>query len=113
MPAWFEGGQTPLTMRLPKLRGFKRYYKLVERYQVVNLDQINEKFGEGETVSPETLKKSGLIKKLDLPVKILARGEGLAKKLVFEGIAKFSQKAKKLIEDAGGTIVAKEEAKAE
>jgi large subunit ribosomal protein L15 len=42
MPAWFEGGQTPLTQRLPKLRGFKRFYKLVKTYTVVNLGKLQE-----------------------------------------------------------------------
>ncbi len=101
-PVWFEGGQTPLYRRIPK-RGFKNPFS--KAYDIVNLYQIDAKFSEGETVSPETLKARGLIKgKLEGKlIKILAKGN-LTKPLVFKGIDAFSKKAKEIIEKAGGRI---------
>jgi len=101
-PVWFEGGQTPLYRRIPK-RGFNNPFS--KTYDVVNLHQIDAKFSEGETVSPETLKERGLIKgKLEGKlIKILAKGN-LTKPLVFKGIHAFSKKAKELIERVGGRI---------
>ena len=96
----FEGGQMPLYRRLPK-RGFKNPFKIV--YQVVNLGKINERFGENDVVNKETLKEKGLIRKVDLPVKILAKGE-LTKPLRFEGIEAASKKAIEIIEKSGGAI---------
>ena len=86
MPAWFEGGQTPLTQRLPKLRGFKRFYKLVKTYTVVNLGKLQEdwRIEDGMKITKEVLKELGYIKKIDEPVKILAKGE-FSKRLNFEG----------------------------
>jgi len=106
MPAWFEGGQTPLSMRLPKLRGFKRYYKLVKRYQIVNLGdlQAKEAIEEGQEITKEVLKQVGLIKKADELVKILGDGKEFKKKLIFVGIDAFSKSAQKAIEKAWGEI---------
>jgi len=107
MPAWFEGGQTPLSMRLPKLRGFKRYYKLIKTYQVVNLQKLqqDDNIKDGDEINKEILQKLNYIKKVDTPVKVLAKGgEGFGKKLVFVGIDKFSSNAKELIQKAGGEI---------
>jgi large subunit ribosomal protein L15 len=75
MPAWFEGGQTPLTQRLPKLRGFKRFYKLVKRYTPVNLGKLQEddRVQEGMTINKEVLVNLGYIKKPTELVKILAK----------------------------------------
>ncbi len=101
MPAWFEWGQTPLTQRLPKLRGFKRFYKLVKRYTPVNLWKLQEdkRVEEWMTINKEVLKQLGYIKKTNELVKILAKWE-FSKKLVFENIDAFSEKAKLLIEKA-------------
>ena len=105
MPAWFEGWQTPLTQRLPKLRGFKRFYKLVKTYSIVNLWRLNEdnRIKDGDTITKELLVKFNYIKSEKEPVKVLAKWE-LTKKLNFEWIEAFSSKAKQLIEKAWGQI---------
>jgi len=102
-PIWFEWGQTPLTRRIPKLKGFKRYYKLVTNYQVVNVEDLNQ-FRAGTTITKEKLAEAGLIRKATKPVKILGNGE-LEKKFKFEGIEAFSASAKEKIEKAGGEIL--------
>lgn len=94
----FEGGQMPLYRRVPK-RGFQNPFKRV--YEIVNLRQIDKYFNENETVTPETLRKKGLVKG-NLPVKILGDGE-LTKKLNFEA-HKFSKNAEEKIKKIGGTI---------
>ncbi|PNL18467.1 50S ribosomal protein L15 [Micrococcus sp. FDAARGOS_333] len=68
----FEGGQLPLQMRLPKLRGFKNPFRT--EYQVVNLDKLNTAFPEGGEVSVEALVEKGLVRK-NHPVKVLGSGE--------------------------------------
>ena len=68
----FEGGQLPLQMRLPKLRGFKNPFRT--EYQVVNLDKLNTAFPEGGEVSVDALVAKGLVRK-DQPVKVLGTGE--------------------------------------
>ena len=68
----FEGGQLPLQMRLPKLRGFKNPFRT--EYQVVNLDKLNTAFPEGGEVSVEALVEKGLVRK-NQPVKVLGTGE--------------------------------------
>ncbi len=102
-PIWFEWGQTPLTRRIPKLKGFKRYYKLVTNYQVVNVEDLNQ-FRAGTTITKEKLAEAGLIRKATKPVKILGNWE-LEKKFKFEGIEAFSASAKEKIEKAGGEIL--------
>lgn len=99
---WFEGGQTPIYRRLPK-RGFNNPFSI--RYQEVNLSKINEKFNDGEVVNKQELYERKLIRSLRKPVKILAKGN-LSKKLVFEGIDKFSKKAIELINLSGSEIKA-------
>lgn len=93
---WFEGGQTPLHRRVPK-RGFTNIFKKV--YQVVNVGDLNRCEGE-ETVTPEVLREKGLIKKLNLPVKILGDGE-LNVPLTVRAHA-FSESARSKIEAVGG-----------
>lgn len=92
----FEGGQTPLFMRLPK-RGFTNFNKL--EYAIVNLDQLNT-FEAGTVVCPKALKESGLIKKELDGVKVLGNG-AIEKKLTVQA-AKFSKSAVAAIEAAGG-----------
>src|SRR5919202_3464674 len=70
--AGFEGGQTPLHMRLPKLSGFKNRNKVV--FQVVNLDRIAALFPQGGTVTPEQLADAGAVRR-GQPVKVLGTGE--------------------------------------
>jgi large subunit ribosomal protein L15 len=66
----FEGGQLPLTQRIPKLKGFKNPFRV--EYNVINLDTLQE--FEGDVVTPETLRARGLVHKHGL-VKVLGRGE--------------------------------------
>ena len=96
---WFEGGQTPLHRRLPK-RGFKNINKKV--YAIVNVKTLEEKFEEGEVVTPESLLEKGIIKKINDGVKILGNGE-LTKPLTVKAHA-FSKSAKEKIEKVGGKV---------
>jgi large subunit ribosomal protein L15 len=93
----FEGGQTPLAMRLPKLKGFKNPNK--EEYAIVNLATL-EVFEAGSEVTPEALRQRGLIRHRGR-VKVLAEGE-LDRALTVKAHA-FSAAAKAKIEGAGGT----------
>jgi len=88
----FEGGQTPLLRRAPKLKGFKNRNRV--EFLPINLDLLDEKFADGEIVSPETLVEKGILKNTKKPVKILGRGK-LTKKLSFEGV-KMSATVEKL-----------------
>src|SRR5688572_15500504 len=72
VPAAFEGGQMPLHMRLPKLKGFKNPFKV--EFQVVNLDRISELFPDGGTVKVEDLAARGAVR-AGRPVKVLGNGE--------------------------------------
>jgi large subunit ribosomal protein L15 len=93
----FEGGQLPLTQRIPKLKGFKNPFRV--EYNVVNLEVLDTV--AGDEVSPETLRAAGLVHKRGL-VKILGRGE-LHKALRVEAQA-FSASAEAAITAAGGTV---------
>jgi large subunit ribosomal protein L15 len=94
----FEGGQTPLAMRLPKLRGFTNPNK--EAFAVVNLAAFVD-FGAGDEITPEALRAKGLIRHKGR-VKVLAEGE-LDRALTVKAHA-FSAAAKEKIEKAGGTV---------
>jgi large subunit ribosomal protein L15 len=107
MPAGFEGGQMPVDMRAPKLRGntsadampigpFRTYS------QPVNLRDLEARFDAGAEVTPETLKAAGLIGSIRKDVKILGSGE-LSKKLSISAHS-FSKSAREKIEGAGGSI---------
>ena len=72
VPARFEGGQTPLHMRLPKLRGFTNRFKVT--FQVVNLDRLAELYPDGGTVTPADLVARGAVRG-GLPVKVLGTGD--------------------------------------
>ena len=106
MPAGFEGGQMPIDMRAPKLRGntsadampigpFRTYS------QPVNLRDLEARFEAGAEVTPETLKAAGLIGSVRKDVKILGSGE-LSKKLSISAHS-FSKSAREKIEAAGGS----------
>lgn len=97
VPARFEGGQTPLHMRLPKLRGFKNPFKV--EYQVVNLDKISALFPNGGDVDVAALVEKGAVRK-GQPVKVLGTGDITVK--VNVTAQKFSASAKEKIEAAGG-----------
>lgn len=100
----FEGWQTPLVQRLPKLRGFKRYFKLQDKFQAVNLSSLqrDERVADGSIVTSEQLVIRGYAHKNDT-VKILGHGD-FSKKLSFSGISAFSTSAKEKIAAAGGSI---------
>lgn len=94
----FEGGQTPLFMRLPK-RGFTNINR--KDYAIVNLDVLN-RFEDGAEVTPTTLIEAGIVKDAKAGIKILGNGE-LTKKLTVKA-AKFSKSATTAIEAAGGSV---------
>ena len=98
VPASFEGGQMPIHMRLPKLRGFKNPFKV--EFQVVNLDRISELFPEGGAVTVDALVAKGAVRD-NHPVKVLGGGD-LSVKVDVSAQA-FSASARKKIEAAGGT----------
>ena len=98
VPAAFEGGQMPIHMRLPKLRGFRNPFKV--EFQVVNLDRINDLFPEGGTVTVEDLVAKGAVRG-GHPVKVLGQGDITVK--VDVTAQAFSSSAKEKIEAAGGS----------
>ncbi|HLO36488.1 MAG TPA: 50S ribosomal protein L15, partial [Candidatus Deferrimicrobium sp.] len=114
IPPWFEGGQTPLHMRIPKLRGFKNRAKL--DYEVVNVGDIAArvdagafaaagsapKKGEQLTINADILRAVGLVRNVKKPLKILGNGE-LATALFVVADA-FTKSATSKIEAAGGSI---------
>jgi len=98
VPESFEGGQMPMHMRLPKLRGFKNPFRKV--YQVVNLDRISLLFPAGGEITIEDLVAKGAVRDGEL-VKVLGTGEISVKVAVTAN--KFSATAKEKIEAAGGS----------
>ena len=116
IPAWFEGGQTPLHMRIPKLRGFKNRFKI--EYEVVNIGAIGALAEEGAfeleatgkksassapiTVNQDILRAVGLVRTLNKPMKILGAGE-LSVPLFVVADA-FTASARAKIEAAGGSV---------
>ena len=114
IPGWFEGGQTPIHIRVPKLRGFKNRFKV--EYSVVNVGSISEyaaagrfgvdgsggKGGSPATVNAEVLASAGLIGSTDKPLKILGQGD-VSEKL-FVAADAFSASARRKIEEAGGFV---------
>jgi large subunit ribosomal protein L15 len=99
VPASFEGGQMPIHMRLPKLKGFKNKFKVT--FQVVNLDRLAELFPKGGQVGVQELVDAGAVRKGQL-VKVLGTGELDGVKLSVSAHA-FSASAISKIEAAGGT----------
>jgi large subunit ribosomal protein L15 len=98
VPSAFEGGQMPIHMRLPKLRGFKNPFKV--EFQVVNLDRISALFPEGGTITVADLVAKGAVRK-DQPVKVLGQGDiSVAVQVTAD---KFSGSAKEKIAAAGGS----------
>jgi large subunit ribosomal protein L15 len=102
----FEGGQTPIHMRMRKLRGphMKKsmpFEKFRTRTQPINLSDLDERFDAGAEVTPDELRKVRLATRRAVPVKILGRGE-LSKALTVHAHG-FSKTAREKIEAAGGT----------
>jgi large subunit ribosomal protein L15 len=119
IPAWFEGGQTPLHQRIPKLHGFKNPFKI--DYEVVNVgdidrlaqagvfesdDQHGAKSAKGKasptTINQEILRAAGLVRRLDRPMKILGNGD--LSVALFVVADAFTASARAKIESAGGTV---------
>ena len=98
--AGFEGGQTPLAMRLPKLPGFKNHNRV--EYAPVNVSRLELLYNDGETVDAESLLAKGVIKHDYVPVKVLGDGEITKKPTV--KVDKVSASAKAKIEAAGGKV---------
>jgi large subunit ribosomal protein L15 len=111
IPGWFEGGQTPIHVRVPKLRGFKRRDRI--EYQVVNVGRISDYAAAGRfgaeasardplTVNAEVLAAAGLVSHADRPVKVLGAGDITVK--VFVAADAFTATARSKIEAAGGFV---------
>ncbi|HIE59962.1 MAG TPA: 50S ribosomal protein L15 [Persephonella sp.] len=98
LPAFFEGGQTPFIMRIPK-RGFKNPNTI--EYEIVNIKTLEERFEANAEVTPEILKEKGIIHCVSA-VKILGNGE-LTKPLKVKA-HKFSKSAEEKIKSAGGSV---------
>ncbi|MFD8910067.1 50S ribosomal protein L15 [Streptomyces sp. NPDC059575] len=99
VPQRFEGGQMPLHMRLPKLKGFKNPFKT--EFQVVNLDKLASLYPEGGEVTVEGLVAKGAVRKNSL-VKVLGQGEiSVALQVTVDAV---SDSAKEKITAAGGTV---------
>jgi large subunit ribosomal protein L15 len=119
IPPWFEGGQTPLHVRIPKLRGFKNRFKV--EYEVVNVGAIaaavergalesgdraasggTSKAAKQITVNQDLLRAVGLVRTLNKPLKILGAGE--LDSPLFVVADAFTASARTKIEAAGGTV---------
>ena len=100
VPAWFEGGQMPIHMRLPKLKGFKNRFRV--EFQVVNAGRLAELFPSGGTVGPDELVAAGAVRR-GAPVKVLGDGDLGDVRLEVSAHA-FSDSARGKITSAGGTV---------
>ncbi|MCX2712116.1 50S ribosomal protein L15 [Mycolicibacterium sp. J2] len=98
VPATFEGGQMPIHMRLPKLKGFRNRFRT--EYAVVNIGELGKAFPEGGTVGIDELVAKGLVRK-NVLVKVLGDGKLSAK--VDVTAHKFSGSAREAITAAGGS----------
>ncbi|GLY96316.1 50S ribosomal protein L15 [Actinoplanes sp. NBRC 103695] len=99
--AAFEGGQMPIHMRLPKMKGLKNKPRNKVVFQVVNLDRLAELFPDGGEIGPVQLVEAGAVRK-NLPVKVLGTGELNGVALTISAHA-FSESAKDKIAAAGGS----------
>ena len=98
--AAFEGGQTPLAMRLPKLPGFRNPRRI--EYTAVNVERLERKFEDGAVIDGAALKAARITKSEFEPVKVLGNGE-LTKKFTVK-VDKVSASAQAKIEAAGGKV---------
>ena len=101
VPAGFEGGQMPMTRRLPKLKGFSNL-RFKTTYQVVNTGRLAELYPDGGDVTPEDLVEKGAVRAGEL-VKVLGAGDAVPKGLRVSAHA-FSAAAREKITAAGGTV---------
>lgn len=96
----FEGGQMPLTRKIPK-RGFTNIFK--KEYTVINLDQLNELFDNGAVVDAASLVATGYVTKI-APYGLKVLGNGSLEKALTVKAAAYSETAKAAIVNAGGTV---------
>jgi large subunit ribosomal protein L15 len=101
VPAYFEGGQMPMTRRLPKLKGFSNL-RFKTTYQVVNTGRLAALYPDGGDVTPEDLVAKGAVRAGEL-VKVLGAGDAVPKGLRVSA-HKFSATAREKITAAGGTV---------
>ena len=96
----FEGGQMPIHMRLPKLKGFRNRFRV--EYQVVNVERLAQLFPDGGTVDPDAMVAAGAVRK-GAPVKVLGSGDlgGVALEV---SAHRFSDSAREKISAAGGSV---------
>lgn len=102
VPHWFEWWQTPLAQRLPKLKWFKRYFKLLKNIKILNLTDISSL--DTKVINKQFLVEKNIITSSDSLVKILWDGE-LKWAVKFENIDMFSKSAREKIEKAGWEII--------
>jgi large subunit ribosomal protein L15 len=102
VPARFEGGQTPINMRLPKLKGFRNRFGT--SYQVVNVERLAVLFPDGGEIGPEEMVQAGAVR-VDQLVKVLGDGD-LGGVTLHVTAHKFSGSAREKITAAGGTATA-------
>ena len=100
IPENFEGGQMPLHMRLPKLKGFRNRFRV--EFQVVNVGDLGTLFPDGGTVGPEELAEAGAVRR-NKPVKVLGNGDLAGVTLTVSAHA-FSGSARDKITGAGGSV---------
>lgn len=100
--AGFEGGQTPLARRLPKLPGFRNFNRV--EYVPVNVSRLDAKFNAGDLVDADTLYAAGIIKNTTHPIKVL--GDGEITKALTVRVDKVSASARAKIEAVGGKVEA-------
>lgn len=95
----FEGGQTPLHRRLPKMRGFKNPFRV--EFDIINVGKLDSEFKDGDLVTSEILRERGLVPKGNRPVKVLGEGD-LARRLSVK-VDAISKTANQKIIAAGGS----------
>ena len=100
--AGFEGGQTPLARRLPKLPGFRNFNRV--EYVPVNVSRLDAKFNAGDLVDADTLYAAGIIKNTTDPIKVL--GDGEITEALTVRVDKVSASARAKIEAVGGKVEA-------
>lgn len=98
--AGFEGGRMPLVRQMPKQKGFRSFFP---KNQVVSLSQIEKVFQSGDRITPKSLRETGLVDRLDQPIKILGKGK-IMKSFNFDKNLKLSVGAQKAVLDAGGKV---------
>ena len=102
VPQWFEGGQTPLFRRMPKLKGFSNA-RFKKEFNVVNLSDLELLAGKGIVdITPEVLLENKIVRRKTLPVKLLGKGALTTK--VNITVAHASASAQQAVEKAGGTL---------